>query len=181
MDGTGGDMIDLAQAPASADDAVEYSLSNCMVARLASLDVSIALCSHQSGRSLFPRPRSRGRPSASVRPAEADGDMRRRSGPADARVGRAGRAVRECACAKRAHQRRSSMLAMSRERCHLDRRSRSARHRRRRATIGRFSSTRGSIASRRCRRSTVSRRSGSRRSSPGCSTATNAISTGSPC
>lgn len=49
MDGTGADTIDLAQAPASADDAVEYSLSNGMVARLASLDVSIAFSSYQSG------------------------------------------------------------------------------------------------------------------------------------
>ena len=49
MDGTGADTIDIAQAPASADDAVEYSLSNGMVARLASLDVSIAFSSYQSG------------------------------------------------------------------------------------------------------------------------------------
>ena len=35
MDGTSADTIDIAQAPASADDAVEYSLSNGMVARLA--------------------------------------------------------------------------------------------------------------------------------------------------
>jgi Domain of unknown function (DUF4915) len=49
MDGTGADTIDIAQAPASADDAVEYSLSNGMVARLASLDVSIVFSSYQSG------------------------------------------------------------------------------------------------------------------------------------
>ena len=49
MDGTGADTIDIAQAPVSADDAVEYSLSNGMVARFASLDVSIVFSSYQSG------------------------------------------------------------------------------------------------------------------------------------
>ena len=49
------------------------------------------------------------------------------------------------------------------------------------AMTGRFSSTRDSIVSRHCRQNTASRRSGCRRSSLECWTATSAISTGSRC
>ncbi|HEX9169174.1 MAG TPA: TIGR03032 family protein [Roseiarcus sp.] len=49
MDARDADTIDIAPAQTGADEAVEYSLSNGMVARLANLDVSIAFSSYQSG------------------------------------------------------------------------------------------------------------------------------------
>src|SRR5579871_984196 len=49
MDSLDAAEIDLPEAAPPADEAVEYSLSNGMVARLAQLDVSIAFSSYQSG------------------------------------------------------------------------------------------------------------------------------------
>ena len=49
MDSLDADATDIEPAIASAEEAVEYSLSNGFVARLASLDVSIAFSSYQSG------------------------------------------------------------------------------------------------------------------------------------
>ena len=49
MDSVDADAMAVAPARAGADEAVEYTLSNGMAARLASLDVSIAFSSYQSG------------------------------------------------------------------------------------------------------------------------------------
>jgi len=49
MDSFDAGAIDVEPARARADEAVEYSLSNGMVARLANLDVSLAFSSYQSG------------------------------------------------------------------------------------------------------------------------------------
>src|SRR5271155_650985 len=49
MDSLDAGAAEIDPAPTTADEAVEYSLSNGMVARLAGLDVSIAFSSYQSG------------------------------------------------------------------------------------------------------------------------------------
>ena len=49
MDSLHAGAAEIDPAPTKADEAVEYSLSNGMVARLANLDVSIAFSSYQSG------------------------------------------------------------------------------------------------------------------------------------
>jgi hypothetical protein len=49
MDSLGAGAAAIDPAPTNADEAVEYSLSNGMVARLAQFDVSIAFSSYQSG------------------------------------------------------------------------------------------------------------------------------------
>ena len=70
MDSLDAGAAEIDPAPTKADEGVEYSLSNGMVARLVQLDVSIAFSSYQSGILYFLGPQSRGRASPSVRPAE---------------------------------------------------------------------------------------------------------------
>jgi uncharacterized protein (TIGR03032 family) len=179
MDSFDAGAIDVEPARARADEAVEYSLSNGMVARLANLDVSLAFSSYQSGILYF---LGRGREGAHLHQSGLPKPMGICVDGPDRLTLASGAQVVRLQNVLAPHERINDAF----DACYVPR----TFHLTGDIDLhdigvdgeGRpiFVNT-ASIAWRRCRRSIVSRRSGGRRSSRAGSMATSAILTASPC